>query len=199
MRIFIRGICLLLLFGSCNHSPSSTHENKNLIIDIQPFSNVGEEEIKYVYDSLKKRYPYIELKKSISFPRSAYYPPRNRYRADSLIYFLARQTPAGHVTIGLTDNDISTTKDAIRDWGVMGLGFRPGTACIASTFRLSKTERHVQLFKVAIHELGHTQRLPHCSVKSCFMRDAEGGNPTNEETDFCTNCKAKLKERGMNF
>ena len=78
----------------------------------------------------------------------------------------------------------------------MGLGFCPGKACIASTFRLSKIETNKQLFKVAIHEMGHTFGLPHCAIKYCFMRDAEGGYPTNKEKDFCTKCKSFLIKHG---
>jgi archaemetzincin len=148
---------------------------------------------------LKKNYSFITIKKPIPLPKTAYYHARNRYRADSLIYFLRDYTVAGHKTIGLTNKDISTTKDGIADWGVMGLGFCPGNACIASTFRLSKTETNTQLFKVAIHELGHTFGLPHCVVKSCFMRDAKGGNPTNDEIEFCSKCKSILVKKGWNI
>ena len=52
-----------------------------------------------------------------------------------------------------------------------------------------------QFFKVAIHELGHTQGLPHCPEKSCYMRDAEGGNPTDEEVEFCPKCKKHLRTK----
>ncbi|MFL5753076.1 MAG: matrixin family metalloprotease [Bacteroidia bacterium] len=103
------------------------------------------------------------------------------------------------MTIGITSKDISTTKDQYKDWGVMGLGFCPGNSCIASTFRLGKKEIPIQLFKVAIHELGHTQGLNHCEVKTCFMRDAEGGNPTNEEKEFCPKCKLILINAGWKF
>jgi archaemetzincin len=78
----------------------------------------------------------------------------------------------------------------------MGLGFCPGNVCVASTFRLSKKNLKEQFYKVAIHELGHTQGLPHCEDKSCFMRDAEGGNPLNEEHGFCEVCKLFLKSKG---
>jgi archaemetzincin len=81
----------------------------------------------------------------------------------------------------------------------MGLGKCPGKACVASSYRLSNNERLSQLFKVSIHELGHTQGLPHCEVKVCFMRDAEGRNPTNEEKGFCPRCKTFLKAKGWNF
>ena len=170
-----------------------------ITIDIQPFADISKEDVQYVFNELKKNYPHIELNKAINLPQLAYYPTRNRYRADSLINYLSKITPDGHVTIGLTTKDISTTKDTIVDWGVMGLGFCPGNACMVSTFRLSKDQQLMQLFKVAIHELGHTQGLPHCSVKTCFMRDAEGHNTTNEEVEFCEKCKTFLVTKGWKF
>ncbi len=78
----------------------------------------------------------------------------------------------------------------------MGLGFCPGKSCIASSFRLKGNNKLEKLYKVAIHELGHTQGLPHCSVKTCLMRDAEGKDCLNEETGFCKSCKAVLVKAG---
>lgn len=189
---------LMILNISCQHSNSSGKENK-ITIDIQPFSGISAEEANYIFNEIRKVYPNVFLNKPIPLPSSAFYVLRNRYRADSLIQFLNLKTADKHATIGLTNKDISTSKNAIADWGVMGLGLCPGKACVASTFRLSKTEKLMQLFKVAIHELGHTQGLPHCAVKSCFMRDAEGRNPTNEEKDFCADCKKFLANKGWNF
>ena len=103
-------------------------------------------------------------------------------------------TPAGHITLGLTSVDISTTKEGHKDWGVMGLGFQPGNACIASSFRISKAKGKEQLFKISIHELGHTLGLLHCPVAFCFMRDAKGSNLTDELLDFCDSCKIRLKK-----
>jgi len=76
------------------------------------------------------------------------------------------------------------------------LGFEPGNACVVSTFRLPKMKLSRQLSKLCLHELGHTQGLPHCKNKTCFMRDAEGGNHLEEEIDFCESCKSYLKSEG---
>lgn len=53
--------------------------------------------------------------------------------------------------------------------------------------------------KAYIHELGHTQGLPHCPIKNCFMRDAEGKDVLNEETGFCKSCKTVLIRHGWNL
>lgn len=185
-------IAVLGISLSCRNSIPTTPR----IIDIQPFTDISQEHTMHVVGELKKIYPHVTLKKAIALPASAYNPERNRYRADSLISFLRNRTVDGHITIGLTKSDISVTKGAVKDWGVMGYGFRPGRSCIVSTFRLFRNTLQQQLFKVAIHELGHTEGLPHCPVKTCFMRDAEGGNPTNEEKEFCTSCRAHLEKRG---
>jgi archaemetzincin len=168
-------------------------------IIIQPFKDLPEDELQMVVNGIKKSLPNVTIAKKIPLPALAYYKPRNRYRADSLIHWLNRNTPTGNVTLGLTSKDISSTKGQFDDFGIMGLGYRPGNACIASSYRLSKNNKAEELFKVAIHELGHTQGLPHCSEKYCFMRDAEGGNTTGEEKEFCFFCRKKLEENGWIF
>ena len=211
-------LAFLIFIASCQNSTSSrgkmlkndkekskaakqnTNSNTSIIfVDIQPFSDIPNEVVNYEFAELKKVYPNLTLKRPIELPHFAFYRPRNRYKADLLREYLGSNTYLSHVTLGLTSKDISTIKGAIADWGVMGLGACPGNSCIVSTFRLAKEEMLMQLYKVCIHELGHTQGLQHCSVKTCFMRDAEGKNTTNDEIEFCQKCKAYLVARGWQF
>lgn len=181
---------------SCNALPDKISLRKTRLIQVQPFSGIREEETALVVAELKKVYPFVQLLPVADLPASAYLPAYNRYRADSIIEYLDRNTKSNAVTIGLTHRDISTIKNGSKDWGIMGLGFRPGKACVASTFRLSKKNRARQLFKVAVHELGHTEGLPHCPEKYCFMRDARGRNPIEEEKHFCETCAGVLLAKG---
>jgi len=191
---------LLILCFCCIFSCSEKQQDKEAVtILVQPFKDLKPESIAFITNEIKKVYPHIKVLKPINLPENAYYKERNRYRADSIIKFLDQRTKENFVTIGLTSKDISTTKGKIKDYGVMGLGFKPGKACVASKFRLSKKNSEEQFFKVAIHELGHTQGLAHCSEKHCFMRDAEGKNPTDEETDFCEKCKRVLINKNWKF
>jgi len=177
-------------------STSKTKISNPTIIDIQPFEGIPGNLVNHVYTELCKIHPRVTLLKPIALLKRAYYAPRNRYRADTLIYLLRSTTKDGHVTMGLTNKDISSDKGKIIDYGIMGLGYQPGKSCVVSTFRLSKKNLNEQFFKVAIHELGHTQGLPHCPNKTCLMTDAEGKNNTDDEKGFCEKCKAFLIAKG---
>ncbi len=190
-KVTFKTVVLLIVLISA----FSSYSQKPTII-IQPFDNFSTLEAKTVYQKVKAIYPSTFLNPAIAFPKHSFYKPRNRYRADSIISYLRTKAIKEAVLIGLTNKDISATKNGIKDWGVMGLGYCPGSACVVSTYRLSKNKRSSQFYKIAIHELGHTQGLKHCPVNTCFMRDAEGGNPTDEETGFCTSCKTFLVRKG---
>lgn len=199
MKNFIFLLFLLLFSCKKENFQKLMETEKNVTILVQPFSDMNSEDVLKISNDIRKIYPKLKILNSINFPESSYYIPRNRYRADSIIKFLNQIAPKNSVIIGLTNKDISATKGNVKDFGIMGLGFRPGNACVASSFRLNKSNRNEQFFKVAIHEIGHTQGLKHCVEKNCFMRDAEGKNPTDEETDFCKKCKNYLENKNWKF
>ena len=187
---------LFSLIFSCEKSKDNAVKNgEEITILIQPFEDVKPKQLAEISENIRKIYPKIKILEPIDFPKNTFYQPRNRYRADSIIKYLRTKTPNNCVTLALTNKDISVTKGKVADFGVMGLGYRPGNACVASSFRLNPKNKNEQFYKIAIHELGHTQGLKHCPDKTCFMRDAEGKNPTNEEKDFCQNCKKVLRSK----
>jgi archaemetzincin len=166
------------------------------VIVLQPFTDFNPSQAEILHKELKNINQNTILRKAMPLPSPAYYPARDRYRADSLLQYLSNLGTTDTILLGLTNKDISTTKGQVADWGIMGLGQNPGNACIVSTYRLSKTDEDGQLYKLSLHELGHTLGLGHCTDKTCIMRDAEGGNHLNVETGFCAVCSAYLKEKG---
>lgn len=166
------------------------------VIVIQPLGNFKLNQAEKVFKQITAINSNVVLKQNISFPENSFYKPRNRYRADSIIKKLKNNIGVDSVIVGLAHADISTTKNGIKDWGVMGLGYKPGKACVVSDFRLSVKNKNEQFYKLVLHELGHTAGLPHCKIKTCLMRDAEGGNPLDYEKSFCRECKSFLKSKG---
>lgn len=190
MRLFLI-ILLILGLYACNAPPKGSR-----VVVVQPLGRFSEKEAKAIVARISSLGTEAVLRDNRSIPESFYYMPRNRYRADSLIRYLKTQVGKDSIIIGILNEDISTTKDGVVDWGVMGLGYLPGSSCVVSSFRINKKKRPEQLYKVVLHELGHTEGLDHCPEKTCLMRDAGGGNPLDEEKDFCGQCKAQLKRKG---
>lgn len=188
-------VLVIWSFSACQEYAS--HADR--VIVIQPFDGFSPRLANHIYEDIRSLHRHVLLKAPIALPQQAFYAPRSRYRAELLIQYLSQWGSADTVVIGLTHKDISTTKGEVADWGILGLGYCPGVSCIVSTFRLSKADLLSQFYKVAVHELGHTQGLPHCPEKTCFMRDAEGGNPLNQEKGFCTSCKSFLAKKGWTF
>lgn len=174
-------------------------EVSKLIIVIQPFKGFPTNNLNYFANELKKIYSKVVVNKPIELPVSSLSMSKTKYRADTLIKFLNNKTAKGYLTIGLVKNDICMNKNGVKEWGIFGLGYCPGKSCVVSIFRLKGENKVKKLFKVAIHELGHTQGLKHCPVLTCLMRDAKGKDCLDQEKEFCPKCKNYLLKSGWIF
>jgi archaemetzincin len=156
-------------------------------------NSLSNKEIEVLRNQLNVYIDSIEIIKHKPIPQWCRNKVKTRYRADSIISWIHKELDNKQVVIGLTTHDLSTTKGSFEDWGIMGLAFKPGYSAVASSYRL----KNKKLFwKIVIHELGHTTGLSHCPNKLCFMRNANGGDPTAEETGFCKQCAAHLRKNG---
>lgn len=145
----------------------------------------------------------VTLLKARPLPAFAYNPSRNRYKAEKLLLHL-KAIKGEHFgkIIGITSKDIATRKGEIPDWGIFGLGYRPGPSCVVSTFRLRRRMNNrqqllVRTTKVSLHEIGHTLGIPHCNFPDpyCFMKDAEGKLSTVDaiRKHLCSDCRKQIQ------
>jgi len=128
----------------------SCSNDKIIRVGIQPFGNFDSKIVDTVSITIQKKYGFktIILNK-MPLPKEAFINIKSpRYRADILIKYLKEnKADTLDYIIGLTDYDISVTKndafgnvkspkEKYSDWGIFGLGYRPGPSCIISSFRL---------------------------------------------------------------
>lgn len=167
-------------------------------VNIQPLGTVSPEYIELVKKSVKSFYGYdcvVLPQKEITNDMLS--PIKKRIDANKALMF---HFSFDNLLI-ITEKDICHKKNAKNpEWGIFGLGLRPGKICIVSTFRLckkvTKQKTLERLEKVALHEIGHNLGLDHCTHdKRCMMNDARG---TISQVDFgkvwfCEKCVAQIK------
>jgi len=177
-------------------------EKKHFVVALLPYKGFDATLIDFVNKETETFYQCkVVALKPVELPSFAFYAPRNRYKADSLLVYEDRLINKGIDAIaGLTNKDISTSKDKIPDWGVFGLGMCPGQVCVISTHRLQdasvpREKLKERLIKVVLHEIGHNLGLPHCTNDpECLMTDAGGTikQVDREKKWICPSCRLKL-------
>lgn len=211
MKLFFLTVFqVLLFFASCRHKQRphkqepATSGFKEHTIALLPFRGTDSTLLTKLAEGIQERLnAKISIQPAEALPAFAFYKPRQRYIADSLLVFL-RRLNNGHAEkiIGITTTDISTRKPPHENWGILGLGSCPGEACVISTFRAGKNKVAAKDFNrrmitLALHELGHTYGLEHCPEKTCLMKDAEGKMNLDDSDSYCEKCKKYLAGKGV--
>lgn len=177
---------------------SSFVTTKPKTIYIQPLGNVNQEYVNYIKKAVENFYGYkCVIKSKLNITNDILAASKTRYEAGKI---LKKYNSKDNVLL-LTEKDIAHRKSSkFPEWGIFGLGYRPGTTCVISTFRLkknvSKTTFLERLKKVSLHEIGHNLGLAHCTNnKKCLMNDAGGTvkQVDREKIWFCKKCWSRIK------
>lgn len=166
------------------------------VINIQPLGDVRPEIIDTVKKSVEGFYGYkCIIKPKVNLTKDILADSKTRYEAGKIL----RKFNSSENMLIITEKDIATAKGKYHEWGILGLGYRPGTTCVVSTFRMGKNITKFIFFdrlkKVSLHEIGHNLGLEHCTNSPyCMMNDAKG---TIKEVDgekiwLCEKCKKQI-------
>jgi archaemetzincin len=171
---------------------------KEHIIYIQPLGNVDSECLNYLKKSVEDFYGYkCSIKTKLELTNDLLSNSKTRYDANKIL----DKYNSNINLLLITEKDIAHKKsNQFPEWGIFGLGLRPGQTCVVSTFRLkrkvSKAQMLIRLKKVALHEIGHNLGLSHCkNNKECMMSNADGTikQVDREKIWFCEKCWEQLK------
>jgi archaemetzincin len=186
--------------GQSNRS-SQKQPASALTVYIQPLGVVKQENIDIIAGSVRSFYGCAVVVNSPAvLTDDLLAKSKTRYEAGKIL----KKFNSNNNLLIITEKDIAhhNTERNAPEWGIFGLGYRPGNTCVVSTFRLNRknpTHSHElfneRLAKVCLHEIGHNLGLDHCtSGVSCLMNDARGLIKTVDEEKMilCSNCQKKL-------
>jgi len=189
-------LALIASMSSCTQPPVLEH-----IYLVQVGPNLPPGKMELVKRQLQESYQVpVQTLPPVALPESAFYAPRNRYRARVILNQLrAMNLPVNSrhdKLLALTVEDVEVRISPQKPhWGVMGLADRiGGQQAVISLYRMAGKDSRLR--NVAVHETGHLLGLRHCSGPEnnrCVMRDAKGSGATVDRCslDFCATCSQK--------
>jgi len=136
----------------------------------------------------------IKILKSAQIPQSAYARSRGQYRAEDFLLFEADVQYEKLLIVTSVDLFSSNLNF------VFGIAELNGKKTVISTYRL---KAHDELFdervlKEAVHELGHTFGLRHCSNPKCVMHFSNSLRDTDiKDWRFCSKCSKKISSKTL--
>ncbi|NGZ97200.1 MAG: archemetzincin [Nitrospira sp. WS110] len=161
-------------------------------VQILPFAETPQRDLTGLIEELASVGIEAALLPRASVVAPSYNPQRRQYNAEILLDRI-RRAP-GHCVLGVTSQDLYVEGLNF----VFGLADISGKAAVISLHRL-RTGADDMLFraravKEAVHELGHTRGLRHCSNPRCVMAFSNSLADTDRKgKEFCSRCAQKIR------
>jgi archaemetzincin len=165
---------------------------------VQPFGEFPQYLYESLYEQIKEINPDAILRDPVPLPRTAYDERYDCYRADLLLESLKKGYDGkDYIVLGVTDKDLIRLNEEKLEVPTMGLASIFGYTSVVSTYQLSKNIVDDQLYRLAMHEIGHNEGLQHCKrYRNCIMYGKLRRNNYWHRLDFCPSCKMYMVLKG---
>ena len=176
------------------HQNSDSFTNPATIV---PIGSLNRALIKNLAKVLDERFKIkFFIKKPLEIPKDAFNPHRGQFNPTKIFNIL--KIYEGNKILGIIDQDLYAQGLNF----IFGQAESPGRCALISVTRLKQEfyglpkDNSVffkRIIKEAIHELGHTYELKHCSNKNCVMYFSNSIIDTDKKSSFfCKICREKL-------
>lgn len=188
--------------------------NEGSCLCVYNMGGVPQKDVDKLVRRLKSVYPNTVYAGELALVENAYIANdnkgKNRYCFSKLLpYMKDRVDVKKNIALVLVNAEVCnwTRNGSHANLGISVLG---GHISFVSYQRLKVNGLNTDddIFKVAIHELGHSvARLAanrkdlrgHCPDNACLMRDACNGYPYRDVNSFCENCSREMQAKGFNL
>jgi archaemetzincin len=176
-------------------------------VGIVRIEEVNEDLVNRVQENLTISLPQTtatQIAKVLPLPKQAYDEEREQYRSNTILNIIrteAEKNKSFDAILGIIDVDIFASPLSF----VFGQAENPGKAALISLWRLNPEfygkKANMELFverstKEAVHEIGHTLGLQHCSNPFCVMYFSNSIFETDRKQSlFCNKCYLKIEKQ----
>jgi len=183
-----------------SHASNTITRKKVCII---PIGTIEKEILRYTQKKLEERFNVeVDIGKQLEAPVYAYYKKKKQYYSTKILKRIHKLKLAEYDRIlGITDVDLYVPE---RTFVFGEADIRKKVAVISLTRLRQKfygLPENLTLFKKriiieAVHELGHTYGLRHCSNNNCVMFLSNTLSDTDHKgAVLCNNCKTIMEEK----
>ncbi len=158
-------------------------------ISIRPFGDVPRDTLDDLAEDLRFLGP-VDVLEALPLRREWHDGARGQYRADPFLD--AVDTDPGHRVLAVTDVDVYAEPYRFV-FGQARIYERPALISLLRLRSPDSARYRERIAKEAVHELGHTFGLDHCTNRECLMSFSNSVDEVDRKSrSFCRRCQATV-------